>query len=68
MDDGGKIRLINGPFDGMEVEDTPGEVLWVYRNMYGKPRAVRAESMPRTPTMASYVVLPGRLEALHGST
>jgi len=66
MEDDDKIRLINGPFDGVEVEDTPGEILWVYKNMYGQTKAIRAGGMPRTPTMAAYVVLPGRLEAIHG--
>jgi hypothetical protein len=66
MPDEIKIRLVNGPFDGIEIPDTRGEVLWVYKNMYGQTTAVRAGAMPRTPTMAPYVVLPGRLEALHG--
>lgn len=64
-----KIRLVNGPYDGQVVEDPPtSEVLWVYRNMYGVLRAVKAGGLPRTSTMAAYVVLPGRLEALHGAT
>jgi hypothetical protein len=55
-----KIRLINGPFDGVEVEDAPSEVLWVYKNMYGQTKAIRAGGMPRTPTMAAYVVVAGQ--------
>ncbi len=67
MEAAAKIRLVNGPFDGVEVDDTPGtEILWVYRNMYDQVRAIRAGGLPRTPTMAAYVVMPGRLEAVHG--
>jgi hypothetical protein len=62
-----KIRLVNGPYDGQVVEDDlQSEILWVYKNMYGALRAVKAGAFPRTPTMAAHVVLPGRLEALHG--
>jgi hypothetical protein len=61
------IRLVNGPFDGIDVDDDAGaEILWVYRNMYSQVRAVRAGALPRTPTMAAYVVMPGRSEAVHG--
>jgi hypothetical protein len=63
-----KIRLVNGPYDGQVVDDDPqSEILWVYKNMYGALRAIRAGAFPRTPTTAAYVVLPGRLEALHGT-
>lgn len=61
------IRLANGPFDGVEVEDAHGaEILWVYKSMYDQVRAIRAGGLPRTPTMAAYVVMPGRHEAMHG--
>jgi hypothetical protein len=62
-----RIRLVNGPFDGLEVEDDPkAEILWVYQNRYGKTVTARAGGMRRTPIMAAYVVLPGRAEAMHG--
>jgi hypothetical protein len=62
-----KIRLVNRPFDGVEVEDAPGaEILSVYKNMYNQVRAIRAGGLPRTPTMATYVVMPGRTETLRG--
>lgn len=67
MEGQAQIRLVNGPFDGIQVEDAPGaEILWVYRNMYDQVRAIRAGGLPRTPTMAAYVVMPGRYEAMHG--
>jgi hypothetical protein len=63
----GRIRLVNGPFDGREVEDDPEtEILWVYEDRYGKAVTARVGGIPRTPTMAGYVVLPGRAEAMHG--
>jgi hypothetical protein len=62
-----KIRLVNGPFDGQDVNGEVGaEILWVYKNMYGQTVAVRAGEMPRTPAMEPYVVMPGRAEAMHG--
>jgi hypothetical protein len=62
-----RIRLVNGPFDGLEVEDDPKtEILWVYQDKHGKAVTVRVGGMPRTPQMAAYVVLPGRAEAMHG--
>ena len=64
-----RIRLVNGPYDGLEVDDDPkSEILWVYNDRYGHVLAVRAGRIPRRPTMAAYVVMPGRAEALHGAT
>jgi hypothetical protein len=62
-----RIRLVNGPFDGLDVaDDSKTEILWVYQDRYGKPVAVGARGIVRTPAMAAYVVLPGRAEAMHG--
>lgn len=58
---------MNGPFDGLEVDDDPKvEILWVYQDRHGKAVTARAGGTRRTPTMAAYVVLPGRAEAMHG--
>ena len=66
MEAAATIRLVSGPFDGVEVDDTPAlrssgctETCTI--------RSVRsARAASRTPTMAAYVVMPGRLEAVHG--
>lgn len=58
---------VNGPFDGSEVEDDRGDaILWVYKNVYDQSRAIRRVVCRARPTMAAYVVMPGRHEAVHG--
>jgi hypothetical protein len=63
MEAAARIRLVNGSLDGIEVEDAHGaEILWVYKNMYDQVRAIRADGLPRTPTLSAYIVMPGRHE------
>jgi hypothetical protein len=69
MESTGKIRLVSGPYDGQLVEyDGSSEEIWVYTGLYGHTLAIRPEGFPRTPTMATYAVLPGGEEAAHRRT
>jgi len=58
------IILRGGRFHGQEVAVDPSAVeLWAYMNMYAQPRAVKAGGLPRSESMETYRVLPGRAEA-----
>jgi hypothetical protein len=54
------------PFDGLtvEVHGSP-EILWVYKGLYGVT-ATHAGGIKRTPSVAAYVVIAGKGEAMHG--
>jgi hypothetical protein len=55
--------LVNGPFDGVQGENTPETSSCGMMNQ--GPR-LRANGIPHAIAIGAYIVKPGRLEAEHG--